>query len=240
VSVATVAHPCQWTPAVLDHVANTLHTEAAGRRLCVLDPFAGTGLRVAAHDIYQRHVWVGIELEESFIGAPWVQHGNAKHLPFGAAAFNAAATSLVFPNRMVDDFVSSETDKSRRHTYSHAARANRNDRTYRLHPDNAGAMGWGAGDGQAWRDLHTAVIAELIRVIVPRGLVVIEISNHLVTRRKGEAPTTVDAVGWVWEEMARTGCAHVSDTAIPIRRLRHGTNGASRVPTTQLTAWRTP
>lgn len=237
---AAVRHPCQWTPAVLDHVAGTLNTEAGNTRLCVLDPFAGTGLRVAAHPTSRRHVWVGIELEQSFICAPWVEHGNARHLPFGAAAFNAAATSFVFPNRMVDSFISSENDQSRRHTYSHAARANREDRTYKLHSDNAGAMGWGTGDGQAWRDLHTAVIAELIRVLTPRGLAVIEISNHLVTRRKGQAPTEVDAVGWVREEMRRAGCSHVSDTAIPVRRLRHGTNGDSRVPCTQVTAWRAP
>lgn len=238
--MSAVRHPCQWTPAVLDHVADTLDTEAGDGRLCVLDPFAGTGLRVAAHPTSKRHVWVGVELEESFIAAPWVEHGNAKHLPFGVGAFNAAATSFVFPNRMVDDFISAEADKSRRHTYSHAARANRYDRTYRLHSDNAGAMGWGAGDGQAWRDIHTAVIAELVRVLVPGGLIVIEISNHLVTRRKGSPPELVDAVGWVIGEMTRAGCAHVSDTAVPVRRLRHGTNADSRVPTTQLTAWRTP
>lgn len=220
-------HPCPWTPAVLDEVVRQLDIEAMDlgtEKLAVIDGFAGGGKRVWEHVGARRHIWIGLELEPSFIEAPWVQQGNALHIPFGARSFDAYATSLVFPNGLADDFVSSEDDDSHRNTYSHYARANRGDRTYRLHQDNAGAMGWGRkGDGSRWRNLHSRAFAEGRRVLGRGGLFVIEIKDHIVKGR------VVPVTDWVVEELGRQGCAVMDRIEVPVPGNRFGANGALRV-----------
>lgn len=213
-------HPCPWTPAVLDEVVHQLNVEAMYLdvpRLAVIDGFAGDGRRVAAHPGAQRHVWIGLELEPSFIAAPWVQEGNALRIPFGAGSFDAYATSLVFPNGMTDDFVSSED--SHRNTYSHYARANVGDRTYRLHRDNAGAMGWGRkGDGGRWRELHARAFAEGRRVLGKGGLFVLEVKDHYVAGER------IEVTAWVASELRRQGCTEVAWVDVPVRGNRNGAN----------------
>lgn len=242
-----VVHPCPYTPVVLDRMSGLLDSEAHQRgieRLRVLDPFAGTGLRVAQHETSRYHDWTGVELEESFIVVDWVRHGNSRELPsmFPSAYFDAVATSLVFANGMTDSFVSSEKDKSRRHTYSHAARANRGDRTYRLHPDNAGQMGWGRGghrEGRAWREFHVDLIKGLRCVVRPAGLVILELSNHLASIKRGEPPVEIDSIGWLRSELAANGWTEVALIPIEIQRQRMGAN-RHRVDATHLLVWRTP
>lgn len=251
-------HPCPYSRPVLDEIARMINEERDRlaviatvdglppvRKLAVVDSFAGTGKRVAEHSTSSEHIWRGTELEESFIEADWVEHGNAKKLPWGSGAFNVAATSVVFPNACTDDFVSSERDTSLRHTYSHAARARVGDRSYRLHPDNAGAMPWGRGgkkrgDGSAWRSLHVAAFAEQRRAVGRGGLIIIEVSNHLVTLKRGEPQVEIDVVGWVRGEFARQGCVEEQAVPIVLRRLRHGTNREARVEHTYVIAFRAP
>lgn len=235
-----VAHPCRFTPQVLDEMARELDLEAERLglpRLAVIDPCAGTGERVAEHATYARHVWVGLELEESFIAARWVQPGNARRIPYGAGSFDAYCTSYVFPNGMCDSFISAETDESDRMTYSHRARRNRGERTYRLHSDHAGRYPWGRGSKQAelrWKELHVDFIRDGIRVLKHGGLFIVEMKDHWVGK------DLVPVTAWLIDQFVAQGCTLVGVTRIPVRGNRKGANREIREEHTNLIMARTP
>lgn len=236
----SVAHPCPWTIEVLDEVARELNLEAERLglpRLAVIDPCAGTGERVFNHPTYQEHVYIGLELEESFIAAPWVQHGNARHIPYGAGSFDAYATSFVFPNGMCDSFISSEADDSYRMTYSHKARKNRGDRTYVLHADHAGRYSWARGSKKAeqrWKELHVDFIREGIRVLKPGGLFIVEMKDHWA------GDELVPVAAWLIDRFVELGCTLEGVTRIPVRGNRKGSNREIREEHTNLILARTP
>lgn len=97
---------------------------------------------------------------------------NAVALPFKDASFEAVITSASFGNRMADHHHA--RDKSLRHTYKH--RLGRDP-----HPDNTGAMHWDRGE--AYRQTHRRIWAEVARVLEPGGMLVLNIKDHV---RKGE------------------------------------------------------
>lgn len=217
--MTAVTHPCRYTTAVLDEIAGLLNGEAFAQglnRLAVIDPFAGTGERVYRHKTFTEHVWCGLELEESFIAAPWVMPGNALNIPFGARSFHAYATSFVFPNRMTDTFVTAEGSPHTYMTYRHAAAANHQQRTYQLHQANAGGMRW----GDAYRAFHSRAIAEGIRVLGQGGLFVVEMKDHLV---KGECVHVTD---WFCEEFRRQRCGICGTIDVPVTGNRKGSAGS--------------
>lgn len=219
------AHPCQYSGPVLDAMARSLRREAKrlsmGRKqLLVLDPCAGTGLRVMNHPMFDEHAWLGIELEASFIApeAWWVAPGDMTDVSLPDHVIDVYCTSYVFPNRMTDSFIQAEGNEWEYITYSHKARANRNDRTYRLAPTNAGALRW----GEPYRELHSRAIAEGIRVLRHGGLFVVEMKNHMV---KGEI---IPVTEWFVEEFKRQGCKIERKARVGVPGNRKGANREQR------------
>ena len=113
---------------------------------------------------------VGVELEPEWVA----MHsrtivGDALDLPFHDDTFDVVATSPCYGNRLADHH--NAQDGGRRHSYTH-------DLGRILHSHNAGTLHW----GDAYRIFHVAAWAEAVRVLVPSGLFVLNISDHL---RKG-------------------------------------------------------
>lgn len=187
-------HWARWLAPVLDEAAGVLDELAVtlGRPCDVLDPFAGTGERTAAHPSFKRHNWVGLELQGEWIKHPWVRQGNALTTGFPDNSFDAIVTSLVFPNRGTDVFVSAPENPSHYNTYAHCLRDTVGDRTAQLHPQNAGGMKL-----EDWRLLHLAWAREARRVLRPGGLALIEMKNH---RKLG---VVHDNVEWIERQCLR-------------------------------------
>lgn len=197
-------HPAKYSDSILEEMRDLLK-DVTGM---VLDPFAGTGkIHLLQRDNLRT---VGIEIEPEWATLhPQTVVGNALHLPFADASFDAIVTSPTYGNRMADHH--NAKDGSRRNTYKHAMGRD-------LHPNNSGQMQW----GDKYRQFHEEAWVEANRVLKPGGVFILNISNHI---RKG---VEVDVTDW----HVRTLSTHFSleDVRTPSTpRLRHGSNSSVRV-----------
>ena len=176
------------------------------RRRLVLDPFAGTGL---IHQVHDRAIGVEIEPEWAAMH-PRTVVGDATCLPFDSQVFDAIATSPCYGNRMADHH--DARDGSKRHTYRHYLGR-------QLHENSAGKLQWGA----AYRDLHERAWAECYRVLVPFGVLILNISDHV---RGGERMYVTD---WHRRTLTELDFVLIDEIEIATPRLRHGENFGARV-----------
>lgn len=201
----TVRHPAKFSPSIMDLLAELIPAGSL-----VLDPFAGTG---RIHEIGRRcgARTVGVEIEPEWASLTInTVVGDATCLPFPDDTFDVAATSCVYGNRLSDHHQA--RDGSVRHSYTH-------DLGRTLHRNNAGAMQW----GDQYRALHRAAWAEVIRVMRPGGMLLLNVSDHV---RKGVVqPVTA----WHVRTLELLGF-HVSEHhQVPTPRLRYGQNAGARV-----------
>lgn len=202
----SVRHPARYTEALLPVFARMV---TGARRL--LDPMAGTGRIFRLRDLGVTAAIHAIELEPEWAAwHPETTVGNALALPFEDGFFDAVLTSCTYGNRMADHHEA--TDGSRRNTYRHAlGRA--------LHPENSGALQWGAD----YRAFHVAAWAEVRRVLAPGGVFVLNIKDHI---RRG---AVVAVTEWHIEALTAAGFVLVAHERIACPGNRYGQNGASRV-----------
>lgn len=174
-----------------------------------LDPFAGTG-KVHQLGRYGVATW-GIELEQEWADMhPATQKGNALALPFSGGQFQAVITSPAYGNRLADHY--EPKDGSHRRNYrQYLGRA--------LSDDNSGKLQWGAG----YRDFHRLAWTEARRILRDRGLLVLNISNHI--RNKKVAPVTEWHVGC----LADLGFFVLEWNKVETPRYRYGENWKARV-----------
>lgn len=204
---AAPSHPAKYTQALLVTMAKML----AGRQR-ILDPFGGQG------GIFQLEHWLpgarfdAVEIEPEWAAKhPKTTLGNALALPWADDTFDAICTSPAYGNRMADRY--SETDLSEHLTYAAML-------TRQLHPDNGGALQWGA----KYRDFHRQVWTETRRVLVEGGAFIINIKDHI--RAGALQPVT----GWHIECLESLGFALVEHRKIDTPAMRFGRNGELRVP----------
>jgi len=212
-----VDHPATFTPAVLDVIRDVLlaERELQGRELEVLDPFAGTG-GIHALDVLDGINTYGLELEPEWAGQhPDTMVGDATDIPDPDNTFDAVATSPAYGNRMADAY--DGRDGSTR-------------RTYRLALGRPLTEGSGAGlqfhnsrRGDGYRDLHAKAIAEMVRVVKPGGLIVVNMKNHI---RGGYLQLAVE---WWLQKLLEHGCAIVEIRRVPVTGYGFGQNGDLRV-----------
>jgi SAM-dependent methyltransferase len=208
----SVPHPAKFTDAIINELHKIVATEfikQGYRELSILDPMAGVG---TIHDLGVAYVnTVGVELESEWAEQdPRTQQGDATDLPFPARTFDAVITSPAYGNRMADHH--NAKDGSSRITYKHKLGRD-------LSPNNGGGLQW----GQTYRDLHKRILAEMIRVCRPGGLVVVNISNHI--RKHEEQPVSE----WWLATMILSGLQLENAIAVSTPRMRFGENSEARV-----------
>lgn len=241
-------HPAKFSDAILLEIGSILtDLETAGLLSLIgaraLDPFAGTG------KIHQLRAMgletLGIEIEPEWAEQhPGTIVGDATAIDVEAGSFDLMITSPCYGNRMADkheakDLCSACKDRpvaevrdcsmcgglglSKRNTYRHAlGRA--------LSPGSSAGMQW----GPAYRHLHEQAWREAVRVVVPDGFLIVNISNHI---RDGEEQRVVE---WHLNTLLLIGCRLFEARRIRTPRLGFGANGDSRVDGESILVVRTP
>ena len=207
-------HPAKYSDALLPFIAHYLQGAAN-----VLDPMGGSGKlakikaygyrgRVICNDLEPE--WAARENVANGYAVDLWQHSDAAAMTWAAdAAFDAIATSPTYGNRMADHH--NARDASRRITYRHKlGRA--------LHPENTGAMQWGA----AYRHKHLAIYRECLRVLKPGGLFVLNVSDHIRGGRR------VYVSKWHLDALRGLGMRLRGCHAIKTPRNRFGANARAR------------
>ena len=214
-------HPAKFSDSILEVLQRVLQEEVEQhqRHLRVLDPMAGTG---RIHELAGAWTTVGVELEPEWAAYhPRTLVADATALPFPDHAFDAAITSPAYGNRMADAHDAKDVYKTGpragqltdRITYRHKLGR-------RLSPGNGGGFQWGG----KYREVHLRILAEMVRVTTPGGLVVVNVSNHIRNHQE------VDVAGWWREAMERTDMlAPEQDVTVPTPRMRYGQNHGARV-----------
>lgn len=244
-----VKHPAVFSDAILETCADILfeqlgEIEHRRKPWKVLDPFAGTG---KVHELETRVPGVmtaGVELMPRWAAMhPYTMVGNAARLPrHWLGEFHAVVTSPCYGNRFADCHEASDrcseckgkgtvragalwlscskcggSGLSPRRSYRH----DYGDGFFADAPpsENAGAMQW----GEQYRDFHALAVREMVRVLKPGGVVVLNVKDHV---RNGE-PQGVPV--WWLAELRRAGLAHVETWSIPLNGMRYGANSKARV-----------
>lgn len=220
-------HPAKFTLSIvqrmaelIDHHVTTEGIGRPGKPYRILDPFAGVGRVHLLRDLCNLPCsTVGVELEPEWADPhPRTVQGNA--LDLDAAGIHVGdvdilATSPCYGNRMADSFEAK--DGSKRHTYHH--RLGR-----RPSPGSAAVLRW----GPAYRKLHLAAWREAVRVMARPGLVVVNVSNHLETLRKGGPVVEWPVVEWHLKAWLHLGAVIRTVEPIATPRQGMGANGDVR------------
>lgn len=168
----------------------------------VLDPFAGSG---KVHSL-ERIVSIGIDIESDYVAMHEGNSlGDATRLPYNGPCFDMVITSPTFGNRMADHHLA--LDGSKRHTYTHTI-------GHPLQDNNSGRMQWGT----KYRELHVKAWTEAIRVLVPGGRLILNMSDHV---RKGKI---MRVTSWHVQVLVELGLDVLSFVQVPTPRMRHGAN----------------
>lgn len=213
-------HPAKYSDSILTTLAELLDNEILPARVInVLDPMAGVG---RIHELRTERIETfSVELEAEWVGAPsvWRTQGDATALQWASNSFDVVMTSPCYGNRMADHHEAK--DDSKRMTYKHLLGRD-------LSPNSGAALQW----SHPYRELHSTILAEMVRVLRPEGLMVVNMSNHI---RKGEVQHVVE---WWVEKMCRMGL--LMERIIPVEtpRLGFGANGNVRVPYEHVIAMR--
>jgi len=211
-TVTATKHPATFSKPVVEAMRSALldQLRASGtdiRPLEVLDPFAGVG---GIHDVaFEGVITHGVELEPEWAN----QHdaticADSTDLTFWpAGSFDTIATSPAYGNRMADQYLPPDTDKSRRYTYATALR--------RKCSDNSGAaLHW----GDDYRTLHDRVWSQCDRLLMPGGRVLLNVKNHY---RKG---VEQDVAGWHLDWFLGRDYRGITDTALGTDGIKHSPN----------------
>lgn len=201
------SHPAKYTDALLLTMAKMLQG-----RTRILDPFGGTG-KVFLLEHWLRGAEIhAVEIEPEFAAInPRTTLGNALHLPWPDGYFDAICSSPVYGNRLSDPTLN--TDNYTRIAY--AASLGRS-----LHPDNAGRLEW----GKRYRDFHRRAWIEAKRVLLPGGVFVLNIKDHIRLRK------LVNVTAWHIECIESLGFKMGWVERIDTPSYRRGINRNERVP----------
>jgi len=202
-----IKHPATYTESLLGIFAEHLRGCAN-----VLDPMAGTGKlgdikpygyrgRVICNDLEE---WGTNRYVDEFY------HVDAARLPFADGAIAAVCVSPPYGNRMANAALNWSQNHDYR-TYDRAlGRA--------LQRGNTAAMLW----GESYRATHRAIWRECLRVLKPRGLFILNISDHICAGKR------VYVSKWHLDTLRALGLELERTHAVKTPRLRFGANWEKR------------
>lgn len=257
-----IDHPAKFSRPILDELRRLLRAEATrlrelgevdGRRLQVLDPFAGVG---RIHELLDEHDTTGVDLEPEWATQhPRTHCGDATRLPAGwTGFFDAVATSPVYPNRMTDTYDgkgkcrtcagSAEKDGEPCPKCNGTGIDQSKRYTYRIYlgrepsPGSACTMKW----GPEYRSLHLCALIEMIRVVREDRLVIINMSNHFKTigPKANRRQVEVEVVEWWLQKGLELGCRVDAVLPVETQRMGNGANRDDRAESEKLIVFRTP
>jgi hypothetical protein len=223
-------HPAPYSKELMPVLARMLR----GHRR-IHDPFAGTG---RIFDL-EAHL-PGAVISASELQPRWAAHhpkteiGDATDLPYPDGAFDAIATSPVYPNRLTDHH--NAQDDSHRINYTEYYGEP-------LQPNNAGAMPW----GDKWRNLHTTAFTEFKRLLCPGGAFILNMKDFIKTVPESKAgepyyerlesqtsksgvQVRVNVTDWCVDVCRGLGFQVVESEDVDCPGMRKGQNGAARIP----------
>lgn len=205
----TLKHPAKYTNVLIPIFAEML--EGTNN---VLDPMAGTGklLNIKQYG-YRGDVYLNeLEPEWAFMttSAKAITTLDAADLPYKDNYFDAICTSPVYGNRMSDHH--NARDGSKRTTYKHFLGRD-------LHPENTGAMHW----GEKYRTKHEAIWQECKRILRPRGILILNISDHICEGKQ------IYVSKWHQEYLMNIGFDLLEARKVNTPRMREGANSDLRV-----------
>jgi len=209
-----VKHPAKFSDPILDVMADVLRDRHVTG--IVLDPFAGVGKVHLLNERVDGLVTVGVELEPEWAAQhPATICGSCMDLAahgFADSEVAAIVTSPAYGNRMADKHNPSPSDTSTRHTYKHYLGRDLSD-------GSSAGLQW----GPAYRDFHRAAWTEVLRVLEPGGLFVLNISDHV------RAGKVVPVAAWHKATLRGLGVEWVDAIPVATRRQKHGANSGARV-----------
>jgi DNA modification methylase len=206
-----VNHPAKFSDQFIPIFAELLK-----HRDSVLDPFAGTGKLALIKSYGFKGKIVCNEIEPEYSNSliypvdEWYVGDSADMKWAEDSSFDAICTSPTYGNRMADHF--DAKDKSKRITYRHVLGRS-------LNPDNTGRMQW----GDTYRNKHVEVYTECKRVLKPKGIMIINMSDHI---RKG---VVVPVTEWHKNTIVDLEFSLVKELKIETQRMGFGRNNNLRV-----------
>lgn len=218
-----VKNPAPFSGPVLDKLADVILEEqirkiqkGEGRKLRILDPFAGIGRVHSLSEHDPLITTIGVELEPEWSNQhPATEVGNALDLRFRKNSFDLIVTSPAYGNRMADSH--NAKDGSHRRTYKHYLGRDPSE-------GSSAVLHW----GEEYRDFHARFLAEASRVLKSDGLFALNISNHKKTLIKGDPPVEQRVAEWYLNVFLSMG--YLLNQVIPVhtQRYRYGQNSESR------------
>lgn len=236
-----MSHPARYSREVLALFAEILLHEWPDfmPRPILHDPFAGTGERLHEFcnhpDTY--FTYTGTEIEEAFIEAPGIVHGDARdpltYPPHTRtddlwAAGWVIVTSAVYPNGMCDHHRPRDTSKRRNYRASKIAITG--DPDAELDEGNAGRYGYRGtkrpedGGTSKRREQYWAIHRAAIPHWETAEMVLVNVSDF--KHSNGEVEPVVDDWAALLREFGWTDQTH---HPVGTKRMRHGKNREQRV-----------
>lgn len=237
-----MSHPATYSAAVLECFGEILlgrWPDWFGRPL-LFDPYAGTGVKLAAWAQSIDFDYSGIEIEESFIVAPHIHPGDATVFDFYPPARHpdeyrhghwVVVTSPVYPNGMADNHLA--RDGSPRKNYRKAkAELTGNDEA-KLHPNNMGNYGYRgskrpeAGGTSKRREAYWTLAHQSVPHWSTAELVLVNVSDFTYTKGGVEH---VEPVVDDWANLLSDyGWKNQTRHLVATPRMRNGANRDKRV-----------
>ena len=204
-----IKHPAKFTDALLPIMSRYLR-----RGWRVYDPFGGVGGLQKIEAATGAQIFCG-EIEYKVIASamtPRSVNANAEYLPFANECFDVLATSPTYGNRL-GDASPRPGSAGKWKTYSYRLTFG-----FELNPRNSGSTQFSA----KYKEIHERAWRECIRVLKPRGLFILNISDHI------RAGKRVYVSKWHLDTLRALGLTLERTHAVKTPRLRFGANAEKR------------
>lgn len=195
-------HPAKFSAPIMEEIIRVTTNELPEDAF-ILDPFAGAG---GIHVLRPTFLTYGIELEPEWASdSQFTAQGDATATGLLDSSFDAVVTSPPYGNRMADQDMRPSVGA----TYAKILGR-------RVSDGSAAGMQW----GPEYRTTMVSALGEIHRVLVPGGLFLLNVSDHVRDKQLQHVPE------WFLMECVCMGFILHDDIEIKTRRMMRGANRA--------------